>query len=128
MESGERLASPLSAPSSLHITTSAVSSVGSSPASAKTPSSNGSVTPSHAALGSPLTTCGHLFRAVGDQHFNMSTVSSAFPIVNHPAFGLYTTSSGRSEFGGLGSLGMSAALAAHSQLGAFPGMAAFPVQ
>uniref|UniRef100_A0A8C7F0I0 Bromodomain adjacent to zinc finger domain 2B n=1 Tax=Oncorhynchus kisutch TaxID=8019 RepID=A0A8C7F0I0_ONCKI len=63
---------------------------------------------------------GHLFRAAGDQHFNMSTVSSAFPIVNHPAFGLYTTSSGRSEFGGLGSLGMSAALAAHSQLGAFP--------
>uniref|UniRef100_A0A674EW02 Bromodomain adjacent to zinc finger domain 2B n=1 Tax=Salmo trutta TaxID=8032 RepID=A0A674EW02_SALTR len=50
----------------------------------------------------------------------MSTVSSAFPIVNHPAFGLYTTSSGRSEFGGLGSLGMSASLAAHSQLGAFP--------
>ncbi|XP_024260262.2 bromodomain adjacent to zinc finger domain protein 2B isoform X9 [Oncorhynchus tshawytscha] len=126
MESGERLASPSSAPSSLHITTSAVSSVGSSPASAKTPSSKCSVTPSHAALGSPLTTCGHLFRAAGDQHFNMSTVSSAFPIVNHPAFGLYTTSSGRSEFGGLGSLGMSAALAAHSQLGAFPGMAAFP--
>uniref|UniRef100_A0A8C7V937 Bromodomain adjacent to zinc finger domain 2B n=1 Tax=Oncorhynchus mykiss TaxID=8022 RepID=A0A8C7V937_ONCMY len=63
---------------------------------------------------------GHLFRAAGDQHLNMSTVSSAFPIVNHPAFGLYTTSSGRSEFGGLGSLGMSAALAAHSQLGAFP--------
>uniref|UniRef100_A0A673ZSH6 Bromodomain adjacent to zinc finger domain 2B n=1 Tax=Salmo trutta TaxID=8032 RepID=A0A673ZSH6_SALTR len=50
----------------------------------------------------------------------MSTVSSAFPIFNHPAFGLYTTSSGHSEFGGLGSLGMSAALAAHSQLGAFP--------
>uniref|UniRef100_A0A674EVD2 Bromodomain adjacent to zinc finger domain 2B n=1 Tax=Salmo trutta TaxID=8032 RepID=A0A674EVD2_SALTR len=63
---------------------------------------------------------GHLFRAAGEQHFNMSTVSSAFPIVNHPAFGLYTTSSGRSEFGGLGSLGMSASLAAHSQLGAFP--------
>uniref|UniRef100_A0A8C7WAZ6 Bromodomain adjacent to zinc finger domain 2B n=1 Tax=Oncorhynchus mykiss TaxID=8022 RepID=A0A8C7WAZ6_ONCMY len=50
----------------------------------------------------------------------MSTVSSAFPIFNHPAFGLYTTSSGHSEFGGLGSLGMSAALAAHSQLGPFP--------
>uniref|UniRef100_A0A673ZSG0 Bromodomain adjacent to zinc finger domain 2B n=1 Tax=Salmo trutta TaxID=8032 RepID=A0A673ZSG0_SALTR len=56
----------------------------------------------------------------------MSTVSSAFPIFNHPAFGLYTTSSGHSEFGGLGSLGMSAALAAHSQLGAFPGMGTFP--
>uniref|UniRef100_A0AAY5K523 Bromodomain adjacent to zinc finger domain 2B n=1 Tax=Esox lucius TaxID=8010 RepID=A0AAY5K523_ESOLU len=67
---------------------------------------------------SPL--LGHLFRAAGDQHFNMSTVSSAFPIVNHPAFGLCTSSSGRSEFGGLGSLGMSASLAAHSQLGGFP--------
>nr|XP_046216646.1 bromodomain adjacent to zinc finger domain protein 2B-like isoform X14 [Oncorhynchus gorbuscha] len=55
----------------------------------------------------------------------MSTVSSAFPIFNHPAFGLYTTSSGHSEFGGLGSLGMSA-LAAHSQLGSFPGMRVFP--
>uniref|UniRef100_A0A673ZTP2 Bromodomain adjacent to zinc finger domain 2B n=1 Tax=Salmo trutta TaxID=8032 RepID=A0A673ZTP2_SALTR len=66
------------------------------------------------------TICRDLFRAAGDHHFNMSTVSSAFPIFNHPAFGLYTTSSGHSEFGGLGSLGMSAALAAHSQLGAFP--------
>ncbi|CAB1328440.1 unnamed protein product, partial [Coregonus sp. 'balchen'] len=122
MESGERLASPSSAPSSLHIASSTVSSVGSSPApaSAKTSSSKCSLTPSRAVLGSPLTTCGHLFRAAGDQHFNMSTVSSAFPVVNHPAFGLYTTSSGRSEFGGLGSLGVSAALAAHSQLGAFP--------
>uniref|UniRef100_A0A8C8IX25 Bromodomain adjacent to zinc finger domain 2B n=1 Tax=Oncorhynchus tshawytscha TaxID=74940 RepID=A0A8C8IX25_ONCTS len=62
----------------------------------------------------------YLFRVAGDHHFNMSTVSSAFPIFNHPAFGLYTTSSGHSEFGGLGSLGMSAALAAHSQLGPFP--------
>ncbi|XP_045062498.1 bromodomain adjacent to zinc finger domain protein 2B-like isoform X3 [Coregonus clupeaformis] len=122
MESGERLASPSSAPSSLHIASSTVSSVGSSPApaSAKTSSSKCSLTPSRAVLGSPLTTCGHLFRAAGDQHFNMSTVSSAFPVINHPAFGLYTTSSGRSEFGGLGSLGVSAALAAHSQLGAFP--------
>uniref|UniRef100_A0A667XXP3 Bromodomain adjacent to zinc finger domain 2B n=1 Tax=Myripristis murdjan TaxID=586833 RepID=A0A667XXP3_9TELE len=45
--------------------------------------------------------------------------SSAFPLVNHPAFGaLYTAGAGRPEFGGLGSLGMSAALAAHPQLGA----------
>ena len=60
---------------------------------------------------------------MGEQHFNMAAVSSAFPF-NHPAFGLYTTASGRPEFGGLGSLGslgMSAALAAHSQLGGFPG-------
>lgn len=74
----------------------------------------------------PTSRLGDLFRAAGDHHFNMSTVSSAFPIFNHPAFGLYTTSSGHSEFGGLGSLGMSAALAAHSQLGAFPGMGTFP--
>ncbi|XP_055726652.1 bromodomain adjacent to zinc finger domain protein 2B-like isoform X13 [Salvelinus fontinalis] len=124
MESGERLASPSSAPSSLHITSSTVSSAVYSPAPApvlaKTPSLKCSLTPSPATLGSPLTTCGDLFRAAGDHHFNMSTVSSAFPIFNHPAFGLYTTSSGHSEFGGLGSLGMSAALAAHSQLGAFP--------
>eukprot|EP00063_Salmo_salar_P044801 XP_014019636.1 PREDICTED: bromodomain adjacent to zinc finger domain protein 2B isoform X17 [Salmo salar] len=124
MESGERLASPSSASSSLHITSSTVSSAvyssAPAPVSAKTPSSKCSLTPSPATLGSPLTTCGDLFRAAGDHHFNMSTVSSAFPIFNHPAFGLYTTSSGHSEFGGLGSLGMSAALAAHSQLGAFP--------
>uniref|UniRef100_A0AAY4C8U1 Bromodomain adjacent to zinc finger domain, 2Ba n=1 Tax=Denticeps clupeoides TaxID=299321 RepID=A0AAY4C8U1_9TELE len=61
---------------------------------------------------------GHLFRAGSDQSF---PVSSAFPLVSHPAFSLHTTAAGRSEFGGLGSLSMSAALAAHSQLGAFPG-------
>lgn len=39
--------------------------------------------------------------------------------MNHPAFGaLYTAGAGRPEFGGLGSIGMSAALAAHPQLGA----------
>uniref|UniRef100_A0A668ATC0 Bromodomain adjacent to zinc finger domain 2B n=1 Tax=Myripristis murdjan TaxID=586833 RepID=A0A668ATC0_9TELE len=63
---------------------------------------------------------GHLFRTAGDQHFNMSGISSAFPLTSHPAFGLCTTSSGRSEFGGLGTLGVSAALAAHSQFGSFP--------
>uniref|UniRef100_A0A668AXU0 Bromodomain adjacent to zinc finger domain 2B n=1 Tax=Myripristis murdjan TaxID=586833 RepID=A0A668AXU0_9TELE len=51
----------------------------------------------------------------------MSGISSAFPLTSHPAFGLCTTSSGRSEFGGLGTLGVSAALAAHSQFGSFPG-------
>ncbi|KAG7466909.1 hypothetical protein MATL_G00147360 [Megalops atlanticus] len=107
MESGERLASPSSASSS---------AAPSSPA----PSSKSSLTPGPTALGSTLTTCGHLFRAASDQPFNLSTVSSAFPMVNHPAFGLYTTSTGRSESGGLGSLGVSAALAAHPQLGAFP--------
>uniref|UniRef100_A0A8C6L7B3 Bromodomain adjacent to zinc finger domain 2B n=1 Tax=Nothobranchius furzeri TaxID=105023 RepID=A0A8C6L7B3_NOTFU len=55
----------------------------------------------------------------GEQPFIGSTLSSAFPLVNHPAFGaLYTAGAGRPEFGGLGSIGMSAALAAHPQLGA----------
>uniref|UniRef100_A0A8C2WRQ4 Bromodomain adjacent to zinc finger domain 2B n=1 Tax=Cyclopterus lumpus TaxID=8103 RepID=A0A8C2WRQ4_CYCLU len=61
---------------------------------------------------------GRLFGA-GEQPFIGSTLSSAFPLVNHPAFGaLYSAGAGRPEFGGLGSLGMSAALAAHPQLGA----------
>lgn len=63
---------------------------------------------------------GRLFGA--DQPFIGSTLSSAFPLVNHPAFGaLYTAGTGRPEFGGLGSIGMSAALAAHPQLGALSG-------
>uniref|UniRef100_A0A671XYW5 Bromodomain adjacent to zinc finger domain 2B n=1 Tax=Sparus aurata TaxID=8175 RepID=A0A671XYW5_SPAAU len=62
---------------------------------------------------------GRLFGAAGEQPFIGSTLSSAFPLVNHPAFGaIYTAGAGRPEFGGLGSLGMSAALAAHPQLGA----------
>uniref|UniRef100_A0A665WP07 Bromodomain adjacent to zinc finger domain, 2Ba n=1 Tax=Echeneis naucrates TaxID=173247 RepID=A0A665WP07_ECHNA len=62
---------------------------------------------------------GRLFGAAGEQPFIGSTLSSAFPLVNHPAFGaLYTAGAGRPEFGGLGSLGMSAALATHPQLGA----------
>uniref|UniRef100_A0A8C4NHL0 Bromodomain adjacent to zinc finger domain, 2Ba n=1 Tax=Dicentrarchus labrax TaxID=13489 RepID=A0A8C4NHL0_DICLA len=62
---------------------------------------------------------GRLFGAAGEQPFISSTLSSAFPLVNHPAFGaIYTAGAGRPEFGGLGSLGMSAALAAHPQLGA----------
>uniref|UniRef100_A0A8C4EDA8 Bromodomain adjacent to zinc finger domain 2B n=1 Tax=Dicentrarchus labrax TaxID=13489 RepID=A0A8C4EDA8_DICLA len=61
---------------------------------------------------------GHLLQITGDERLSMS--GNGFPLVSHPAFGLYTSSSGRSEFGGLGSLGLSA-LAAHSQFGAFPG-------
>lgn len=66
-------------------------------------------------------TAGQMFRAAaGDQPFNLSAVSSAFPMVNHAAFGLHTTSSGRSEFGGLGTIGASSALVGHTQL-SFPG-------
>uniref|UniRef100_A0A671YXZ5 Bromodomain adjacent to zinc finger domain 2B n=1 Tax=Sparus aurata TaxID=8175 RepID=A0A671YXZ5_SPAAU len=56
----------------------------------------------------------------GDERLIMSGSPNGFPSVSRPAFGLYTSSSGRPEFGGLGSLGLSA-LAAHSQFGAFPG-------
>uniref|UniRef100_A0A3B4ERY6 Bromodomain adjacent to zinc finger domain, 2Ba n=1 Tax=Pundamilia nyererei TaxID=303518 RepID=A0A3B4ERY6_9CICH len=95
MESGERLVSP-----------------------APTLSAS-SLAPSPSALGSTLSASGRLFGAAGEQPFIGSTLSSAFPLVNHPAFGaLYTAGAGRPEFGGLGSLGMSAALAAHPQLGA----------
>ncbi|KAG7464102.1 hypothetical protein MATL_G00183700 [Megalops atlanticus] len=117
MESGEQLASSSSSSSaspSAHAA-SRSSAVSPAPPAAKSPLVSGQ-TP----LGSPLTTCGHLFRQASDQTFSMSAVSSAFPTVSHPAFGLYTTSTGRSEFGGLGTLGVSAALAAHPQLGAFP--------
>ncbi|XP_034742358.1 bromodomain adjacent to zinc finger domain protein 2B isoform X3 [Etheostoma cragini] len=115
MEFGERLASPSSALSSLHM---ASSSASSSPAPPKTPSKKCSPAPSPAAS-SPVTTCGHLFQITGDERLNMSGSSNGFPLVTQPAFGLYTLSSGRSEFGGLGSLGLSA-LAAHSQFGTFP--------
>ncbi|XP_078117921.1 bromodomain adjacent to zinc finger domain protein 2B-like isoform X2 [Sander vitreus] len=115
MEFGERLASPSSAPSSLHM---ASSSTSSSPARPQTPSTKCSPAPSPAAS-SPVTTCGHLFQITGDERLNMSGSSNGFPLVSHPAFGLYTSSSGHSEFGGLGSLGLSA-LAAHSQFGTFP--------
>ncbi|XP_029314808.1 bromodomain adjacent to zinc finger domain protein 2B isoform X2 [Cottoperca gobio] len=115
MEFGERLASPSSAPSSLHM---ASSSASSSPAPPQTPSTKFSPAPSPAGS-SPLTTCGHLLQVAGDERLNMSGISNGFPLVSHPAFGLYTSGSGRSEFGGLGSLGLSA-LAAHSQFGTFP--------
>ncbi|XP_042350299.1 bromodomain adjacent to zinc finger domain protein 2B-like isoform X2 [Plectropomus leopardus] len=115
MEFGERLASPSSAPSSLHM---ASSSASSSPAPPQTPSTKSSPAPSPAGS-SPLTTCGHLLQVTGDDRVNMSGSSNGFPLVSHPAFGLYTSSPGRSEFGGLGSLGLSA-LAAHSQFSTFP--------
>ncbi|KAG9340882.1 hypothetical protein JZ751_020075 [Albula glossodonta] len=114
MESGEQLSASSSATSSTH--TASFSPTARSSA----PSSKGPLVPGQTTLGSSLSTCGHLFRQAGDQAFNMSTVSSAFPVISHPGFGLYTTNSGRSEFGGLGTLGVSAALAAHPQLGAFP--------
>ncbi|KAL6100758.1 baz2b [Pungitius sinensis] len=115
MEFGERLTSPSSATSSLHM---ASSSASSSPAPPPTPPTKCSAAPIPAG-GSPLTTCGHLRQVTGDERLNISGSSNGFPLVSHPAFGLYTSSSGRSEFGGLGSLGLSA-LAAHSQFGTFP--------
>ncbi|KAG8432359.1 hypothetical protein GDO86_016848 [Hymenochirus boettgeri] len=68
-------------------------------------------------LSSTITACGHLFRAPGDQLFNLS---SAFPMISHPIFGLHAASSGHCEFGGLGTLGTPTALAAHPQLAPFP--------
>ncbi|XP_029461422.1 bromodomain adjacent to zinc finger domain protein 2B isoform X4 [Rhinatrema bivittatum] len=110
MESGERLAS---------------SATSTAPSSSSTPPvasavSKGGLSSGATSLSSTITTCGHLFRAPGDQPFNLSTVSSAFPMVSHPVFGLHTASSGHSEFGGLGTLGAPTALAAHPQLAPFP--------
>uniref|UniRef100_A0A3Q1B8Q5 Bromodomain adjacent to zinc finger domain 2B n=1 Tax=Amphiprion ocellaris TaxID=80972 RepID=A0A3Q1B8Q5_AMPOC len=62
---------------------------------------------------------GQSLQMAGDERSNMSGSSNGLNLVSRPAFGLYTSQSGRSEFGGLGSLGLSA-LAAHSQLGTFP--------
>uniref|UniRef100_A0A3Q1IRK5 Bromodomain adjacent to zinc finger domain, 2Ba n=1 Tax=Anabas testudineus TaxID=64144 RepID=A0A3Q1IRK5_ANATE len=120
MESGERLASPAPTLSAARTSSPAASSSSSSSSSSSpAPHSKSSLAPSPSALGSTLTTSGRLFGAAGEQPFIGSTLSSAFPLVNHPAFGaLYTAGAGRPEFGGLGSLGMSTALAAHPQLGA----------
>ncbi|KAM7106074.1 bromodomain adjacent to zinc finger domain protein 2B isoform 15-T18 [Molossus nigricans] len=112
MESGERL--PSSTASSTVPTSSPIPSVASS-------LSKGGLSTGAAALSSAINPCGHLFRAAGDQPFNLSTVSSAFPMVSHPVFGLHSASSGHSEFGGLGTLGTPTALAAHPQLASFPG-------
>ncbi|RXN32012.1 bromodomain adjacent to zinc finger domain 2B-like isoform X2 [Labeo rohita] len=68
---------------------------------------------------------GHLFQMIGNQGLGISSVSGAFPMINHPVFSLHSSSPVRSEFGGLGTLGtlgMSAALAARSQIGALPGL------
>ncbi|XP_070831693.1 bromodomain adjacent to zinc finger domain protein 2B isoform X2 [Chaetodon trifascialis] len=116
MEFGERLASPSSAPSSLHM---ASSSASSSPAPPQTPSTKCSSPAPSPAGSSPLNTCGHVLQITGNERLNMSGSSNSYPLVSRPAFGLYTSSSGRPEFGGLGSLGLSA-LTAHSQFGAFP--------
>ncbi|XP_022425533.1 bromodomain adjacent to zinc finger domain protein 2B isoform X8 [Delphinapterus leucas] len=112
MESGERL--PSSAASSATPTSSSIPSVASSV-------SKGGLSTGAASLSSTINPCGHLFRAAGDHLFNLSTVSSAFPVVSHPVFGLHSASSGHSEFGGLGTLGTPTALAAHPQLASFPG-------
>ncbi|XP_075036900.1 bromodomain adjacent to zinc finger domain protein 2B isoform X7 [Mixophyes fleayi] len=103
------------------ITTSNPSSVASS--SPSTPSvaavvSKGGISTGISPLSASITACGHLFRASGDQPFNLS---SAFPMLSHPVFGLHAASSGHSEFGGLGTLGTPTALAAHPQLAPFPG-------
>ncbi|XP_046939146.1 bromodomain adjacent to zinc finger domain protein 2B isoform X3 [Lynx rufus] len=110
MESGERL------PSSTASSTTPSSSVPSVASSV----SKGGLSTGAASLSSTINPCGHLFRAAGDQPFNLSTVSSAFPMVSHPVFGLHSASSGHSEFGGLGTLGTPTALAAHPQLASFP--------
>ncbi|XP_068935852.1 bromodomain adjacent to zinc finger domain protein 2B isoform X21 [Petaurus breviceps papuanus] len=114
MESGERLTSTTAS------STAPPSSSTSSPPSVASAVSKGGLSTGAASLSSTINTCGHLFRAAGDQPFNLSTVSSAFPMVSHPVFGLHTASSGHSEFGGLGTLGTPTALAAHPQLAPFP--------
>ncbi|KAF6361102.1 bromodomain adjacent to zinc finger domain 2B [Rhinolophus ferrumequinum] len=111
MESGERL--PSSTASSTIPTSSSIPSVASSV-------SKGGLSTGAASLSSTINPCGHLFRAAGDQPFNLSTVSSAFPMASHPVFGLHSASSGHSEFGGLGTLGTPTALAVHPQLASFP--------
>ncbi|XP_078003145.1 bromodomain adjacent to zinc finger domain protein 2B isoform X18 [Phascolarctos cinereus] len=113
MESGERLTSTTAS-------STAPTSSTSSPPSVASAVSKGGLSTGAASLSSTINTCGHLFRAAGDQPFNLSTVSSAFPMVSHPVFGLHTASSGHSEFGGLGTLGTPTALAAHPQLAPFP--------
>ncbi|XP_053328178.1 bromodomain adjacent to zinc finger domain protein 2B isoform X4 [Spea bombifrons] len=100
MESAERLTSNLS---------SATSSSPSTPSAAVT---KGGLSTGVSPLSSAITACGHL-------PFNLS---SAFPMVSHPVFGLHAASSGHSEFGGLGTLGAATALAAHPQLAPFPGV------
>uniref|UniRef100_A0ABM5EZV1 Bromodomain adjacent to zinc finger domain protein 2B isoform X10 n=1 Tax=Pogona vitticeps TaxID=103695 RepID=A0ABM5EZV1_9SAUR len=115
MESGERLTSTAATSS-----TTATLSPASSSSSVVSAVSKGGLSTGAASLSSTINTCGHLFRTAGDQPCNLSTVSSAFPMVSHPVFGLHTASSGHTEFGGLGTLGTPTALAAHPQLAPFP--------
>ncbi|XP_067315291.1 bromodomain adjacent to zinc finger domain protein 2B isoform X4 [Pseudorasbora parva] len=121
MESAERLASPSATPASVHAATSSTSSSSSS-SSSSTAASNAKSGLNHGVTAS-LGTCGPLFGLTGsDQPFSvssMTSVPSAYPLMAHPAFGLLSPASVRPEFGGLGGLGVSAALAAHPQLGAF---------
>uniref|UniRef100_A0A9J7Z980 Bromodomain adjacent to zinc finger domain, 2Ba n=1 Tax=Cyprinus carpio carpio TaxID=630221 RepID=A0A9J7Z980_CYPCA len=121
MESGERLASPSTTPASVHTATSASTSSSSS-SSSSTAASNAKSSLNHGAT-ALLGTCGPLFGMTGsDQPFSvssMTSVPSAYPLMAHPAFGLLSPATARPEFGGLGGLGVSAALAAHPQLGAF---------
>nr|XP_025964573.1 bromodomain adjacent to zinc finger domain protein 2B isoform X4 [Dromaius novaehollandiae] len=113
MESGERLSSSASS-------TAATSSPASSTPSVASAVSKGGLPAGAASQSSTVNACGHIFRTAGDQPCNLSTVSSAFPMVSHTVFGLHAASSGHSEFGGLGTLGAPTALAAHPQLAAFP--------
>uniref|UniRef100_A0A671KWF4 Bromodomain adjacent to zinc finger domain protein 2B-like n=1 Tax=Sinocyclocheilus anshuiensis TaxID=1608454 RepID=A0A671KWF4_9TELE len=119
METGERLASPSTTPSSVHTATSVSTS---SSSSLSTAASNAKSSVNHGATAS-LGTCGPLFGMTGsDQPFSVSSVTSVpsvYPLMAHPAFGLLSPATARLEFGGLGGLGISAALAAHPQLGAF---------
>ncbi|XP_068805608.1 bromodomain adjacent to zinc finger domain protein 2B isoform X5 [Struthio camelus] len=112
MESGERLSSASS--------TAATSSPASSTPSVASAVSKGGLSTGAASQSATIHTCGHIFRTAGDQPCNLSTVSSAFPMVSHTVFGLHAASSGHSEFGGLGTLGTPTALAAHPQLAPFP--------
>ncbi|XP_030614359.1 bromodomain adjacent to zinc finger domain protein 2B isoform X2 [Archocentrus centrarchus] len=112
MESGKPLASP--APLSLHV---ASSSASSSPAPPRILHTKSSAAPSPK-VSSSVTICGQPLRIMGDECSNISGSPNGFNLANCPV-GLYTSSSGCSEFGGLGSLGLSA-LAAPSQFGSFP--------
>ncbi|XP_051040569.1 bromodomain adjacent to zinc finger domain protein 2B isoform X6 [Phodopus roborovskii] len=128
MESGERLpSSPASSATATSSAPSVASAVSKSGLCVGAASLSSTVNPcvleagKSKMKGPPDSVSGHLFRPAGDQPFNLSTVSSAFPMVSHPVFGLHSASSGHSEFGGLGTLGTPTALAAHPQLTSFPG-------
>uniref|UniRef100_A0A672JW32 Bromodomain adjacent to zinc finger domain protein 2B-like n=1 Tax=Sinocyclocheilus grahami TaxID=75366 RepID=A0A672JW32_SINGR len=97
MESAERLVSPTSSQTSIR--------------AAANPETSSTTTHSKS---------GHLFQMFGNQGLGISSVSSAFPMISHPVFSLHSSSPVYSEFGGLGTLGLSAALAARSQIGALP--------